>query len=99
VSLARLGTDHLDLYLLHWPSRDTELSRIVAAFKTLRAARKTRAWGVSNFKVSDIGRPLSCFTRSLRDQSGPLISYLVQKPESADSGRPERPASCSPEAL
>jgi diketogulonate reductase-like aldo/keto reductase len=31
-SLARLGTDHLDLYLLHWPSRDTELSSIVTAF-------------------------------------------------------------------
>src|SRR6201984_1855159 len=24
-SLGRLGTDHLDLYLLHWPSRDAEL--------------------------------------------------------------------------
>ena len=53
-SLARLGTDHLDLYLLHWPSRDTDLSSIVAAFETLRAAGKIRAWGVSNFKVSDM---------------------------------------------
>ena len=53
-SLGRLGTDHLDLYLLHWPSRDTELSSIVAAFESLRAARKIHAWGVSNFKVSDM---------------------------------------------
>jgi len=53
-SLARLGTDHLDLYLLHWPSRDTDLSSIVAAFENLRAAGKIRAWGVSNFKVSDM---------------------------------------------
>jgi len=53
-SLARLGTDHLDLYLLHWPSRDTDLSSIVAAFETLRAAGKIHAWGVSNFKVSDM---------------------------------------------
>src|ERR1700674_171343 len=30
-SLARLGTDRLDLYLLHWPSRDPNLSRIVRA--------------------------------------------------------------------
>ncbi len=53
-SLASLGTDHLDLYLLHWPSRDADLSSIVAAFESLRAAGKLRAWGVSNFKVSDM---------------------------------------------
>jgi diketogulonate reductase-like aldo/keto reductase len=53
-SLARLGTDHLDLYLLHWPSRDIDLSSLVAAFESLRRARKIRAWGVSNFKVSDM---------------------------------------------
>ena len=53
-SLGRLGTDHLDLYLLHWPSRDTDLSSIVAAFERLRAAGKIHAWGVSNFKVSDM---------------------------------------------
>src|SRR5580704_8016491 len=53
-SLARLGTDHLDLYLLHWPSRDADLSSVVAGFENLRAAGKIRAWGVSNFKVSDM---------------------------------------------
>ena len=53
-SLARLGTDHLHLYLLHWPSRDSDLSSIVAAFESLRAAGKIHAWGVSNFKTSDM---------------------------------------------
>ena len=53
-SLGRLGTDHLDLYLLHWPSRYAGLSSIVAAFESLRAAGKIHAWGVSNFKVSDM---------------------------------------------
>jgi diketogulonate reductase-like aldo/keto reductase len=53
-SLGRLGTDHLDLYLLHWPSRDAALSSIVAAFESLRAAGKIRAWGVSNFTVGDM---------------------------------------------
>jgi len=53
-SLARMGTDKLDLYLLHWPIRGADLSAIVAAFESLRAAGKIRAWGVSNFNVSDM---------------------------------------------
>ena len=48
-SLARLGTDHLDLYLLHWPVPGRQFSGVVAAFEQLRMAGKIRAWGVSNF--------------------------------------------------
>jgi diketogulonate reductase-like aldo/keto reductase len=52
-SLARLGTDHLDLYLLHWPGSHP-LADTVAAFEQLCADGKIRAWGVSNFDVSDL---------------------------------------------
>jgi diketogulonate reductase-like aldo/keto reductase len=48
-SLARLGTDHLDLYLLHSPVPYAQFPGVIAAFEQLRTAGKIRAWGVSNF--------------------------------------------------
>ncbi len=53
-SLKRLGTDHLDLYLLHWPDGVRDFGHVVRSFEDLRMSGKIRAWGVSNFKVSDM---------------------------------------------
>jgi diketogulonate reductase-like aldo/keto reductase len=53
-SLARLGTNYLDLYLLHSPVPKRYLSAVVASFEKLRAAGKIRAWGVSNFNVDQM---------------------------------------------
>ena len=48
-SLARLRTDHIDLYLLHQPVSSNHFPGVVSAFEDLRHAGKIRAWGVSNF--------------------------------------------------
>jgi len=53
-SLARLSTDYLDLYLLHQPVPSSQFSGVVAAFEQLLAARKIRAWGVSNFNAGQM---------------------------------------------
>lgn len=50
-SLARLGTNYLDLYLLHSPVPRNLFAGVVTAFERLRAAKKIRAWGVSNFNT------------------------------------------------
>jgi diketogulonate reductase-like aldo/keto reductase len=52
-SLRRLGTDRIDLYLLHWRG-GTPLAETIEAFETLRAAGKILRWGVSNFDVDDM---------------------------------------------
>ncbi|MCU1667163.1 MAG: oxidoreductase [Blastococcus sp.] len=52
-SLRRLGTDHLDLYLLHWRGA-VPLAETVAAFEELVQAGSIRRWGVSNFDVPDM---------------------------------------------
>jgi diketogulonate reductase-like aldo/keto reductase len=53
-SLARLGTNYLDLYLLHFPVSSRLFAGVVAGFERLRAAGKIRAWGVSNFSTSQM---------------------------------------------
>jgi diketogulonate reductase-like aldo/keto reductase len=52
-SLRRLGTDRIDMYLLHWRG-SVPLENTVDAFERLRRAGKIRHWGVSNFDVSDM---------------------------------------------
>jgi diketogulonate reductase-like aldo/keto reductase len=52
-SLERLGTDHIDLYLLHWRGR-YPLADTVEAFERLKAEGKIGAWGVSNFDEEDM---------------------------------------------
>ena len=52
-SLRRLGTDHIDLYLLHWRGPHS-LAGTLIGFTTLIRTGKIRYWGVSNFDVADM---------------------------------------------
>jgi diketogulonate reductase-like aldo/keto reductase len=52
-SLARLGLERLDLYLLHWRG-DIPLAETVEAFERLVRDGKIARWGVSNFDVDDL---------------------------------------------
>jgi len=52
-SLKRLGTDRIDLYLLHWRG-NYALEDTITGFEALQKAGKIRHWGVSNFDVDDM---------------------------------------------
>ena len=57
-SLARLGTDHVDLYLLHWRGA-VPLEETIAGFTELVRAGAIRHWGVSNFDGADLDELMS----------------------------------------
>lgn len=54
-SLSRLGTDYLDLYLVHWPNPAVSIRETMDAMATLQDQGKVRNVGVSNFSASQLG--------------------------------------------
>jgi diketogulonate reductase-like aldo/keto reductase len=82
-SLARLRTDRLDLYLLHWPSRHP-LRDTVAAFAELAEAGKILAWGVSNFDEDELAQAVALAGEQAR-----------QSPGDQSAQRPRRTPACN----
>ncbi|TAK20792.1 MAG: aldo/keto reductase [Chloroflexota bacterium] len=55
-SLKRLGTDYLDLLLIHWPDPETPIEETMKALDELRREGKARHIGVSNYTKYELGR-------------------------------------------
>lgn len=70
-SLKALGTDYLDLLLLHRPDTLVEPEEVAAAFDTLQAAGKVRHFGVSNQTPGQIDLLKTAVTQ-------PLVANQVQ---------------------
>lgn len=87
-SLKKLRLDHIDLYLVHWPSKNMNLPAIFETLGKLKAEGRTRAIGVANFNlallktvVEEIKAPIACNQieyHVMLDQT-PVRSYLAKK--------------------
>ena len=87
-SCKKLRLDHIDLYLVHWPSRNMNLPDIFETLMKLKQEGRTRAIGVANFTtallktvVEDIKAPIACNQveyHAMLDQTR-LRQYLAAK--------------------
>ncbi len=79
-SLRRLGTDYIDLYLVHWPDESTAFETTAAALAKLKNDGKVRHVGVSNYRpkqmdsfrggcpIDMLQPPYNIFERSFEDE-------------------------------
>jgi diketogulonate reductase-like aldo/keto reductase len=76
-SLQRLGTDHLDLYLLHWES-EHPIGETMRAMERLIDAGQIRFAGVSNFDVEQV-RAAQAAVRNHRLASNQVLYHLRER--------------------
>ncbi|PTW59080.1 2,5-diketo-D-gluconate reductase B [Breoghania corrubedonensis] len=87
-SLEKLKTDHVDLYLVHWPAPDMDMGEIFETMAALKEEGLIKAMGAANFTVDlmksaveEIGAPIACNQVEYHvklDQSK-LLGYLRAK--------------------
>jgi 2,5-diketo-D-gluconate reductase B len=87
-SLKKLRLDHVDLYLVHWPSKNMNLPAMFDTLLKLKEEGRTRAIGVANFNlallktvVEEINAPIACNQieyHVMLDQT-PVRKYLAAR--------------------
>lgn len=86
-SLRKLGTDHVDLLLLHWPNRQVPVVEQVGALNEVRAAGKVRHIGVSNFSTALMAEAEALSAVPLVTNQVEYHPYLSQAPVLAAARR------------
>ena len=77
-SLRNLGTDYIDVYHVHWPSREVPLAETVGAMEKLVAAGKVRHVAVSNFGPGDLAEILPLVTPAVNQLAYSLLFRAVE---------------------
>jgi 2,5-diketo-D-gluconate reductase B len=84
-SLRKLGLDHIDLYMIHWPSRNMDMAATLGALMSLCERGLTRTIGVCNFNlpmlrhaIEDIGAPIASVQLEYHPflSQAPMLAYL-----------------------
>ena len=77
-SLKNLGTDRIDLYYIHWPSRKVPFAETVRAMEELIAAGKIGYVAVSNFGREDLGEMLPLAVPAANQLSYSLLFRAIE---------------------
>jgi 2,5-diketo-D-gluconate reductase B len=87
-SVGKLKLDYVDLYMVHWPSKDMDIAIVMETLKALRDEGRTRAIGVCNFNlpmlrqaIDEIRAPVASLQveyHPFLDQS-PMLAYLRER--------------------
>lgn len=77
-SLLNLRTDYIDLYHIHWPSRDVPFDETVRAMEDLKAAGKVRHLAVCNFGPGDLSEILDLMTPAVNQLPYNLLWRAIE---------------------